>query len=47
MNMHVLEGRFYVAYNLTNQQWWVQERFEWFGAFDKYTDVLAAVERSK
>jgi len=44
MNMHMLYDRFCLSYNLTNSEWWVQDRFEHLGAYPRYTVALAAIE---
>lgn len=45
MNMHILYDRFYLSYNLTNSEWWVQDRFEHLGAYSRYSDALAAIDK--
>tara|TARA_R110001606_G_scaffold345563_1_gene494462 strand:- start:766 stop:939 length:174 start_codon:yes stop_codon:yes gene_type:complete len=44
MNMHMLYGRFCLSYNLTNSEWWVQDRFEHMGAYGRYSEALAAID---
>jgi len=44
MNMHMLYGRFCLSYNLTNSQWWVQDRFEHMGTYSRYSEALVAID---
>jgi len=43
MNMHMLYDRFCLSYNLTNNEWWVQDRFEHIGAYSRYSEALVAI----
>ncbi len=45
MNIHTLYNRFCLSYNLTNSQWWVQDRFEHIGAFNRYSEALTAINK--
>jgi hypothetical protein len=45
MNIHTLYGRFCLSYNLTNGEWWVQDRFEHMGAYSRYAKALAAINK--
>ena len=43
MNQHMLYDRFCLSYNLTNSEWWVQDRFEHMGAYSRYSEALVAI----
>jgi|14BtaG_2_1085337.scaffolds.fasta_scaffold21321_1 hypothetical protein len=43
--MHMLHNRFCLSYNLTNDEWWVQDRFEHLGRYTQYSDALIAIDK--
>lgn len=43
--MHMLYNRFCLSYNLTNDEWWVQDRFEHLGRYKQYSNALTAIDK--
>jgi len=44
MNMHMLFDRFCLSYNLTNAEWWVQDKFDSMGQYKTYAAATQAIK---